>query len=325
MAFQSSDANIADAVKRFADDDGVSREVPIMQVAYQDSAGPVPKLVSGAQGLPVTLTGLDAISGYIDGIETALTTITGHVDGLEASLTTIAGHVDGVETLLTSLGGYVDGLEGLLDGVETSLSSIDGKLAAGNGAAAGAIRVTVANDSTGVIATVTTVTTVSALTEGGVAHDAADSGKPHKIGSRAVATLSTATLVAAADRSDAVCDLDGAIILRLDAPLGDNTSGVAAITDGSSTSVIAAQGSGVKTYITDVTIANTSATAVTVDLRDGAAGSVKWTFPVPANTAGVAFSFRRPLAFSADTAVCADPSAAASTVTVSLNGFKSKV
>lgn len=169
------------------------------------------------------------------------------------------------------------------------------------------------------------VSTVTTLTGGGVAHDGVDAGNPLKVGARAVSALSSATLVAAADRSDVVADLDGALITRLDAPLGDNVSGVAAITDGSATSVIAAQGAGVKTYITDVTIANTSATAVTVDLRDGAAGTVKWTFPVPANTAGVTFSFRRPLAFTANTAVCADPSAAASTVTVSLGGFKSKV
>lgn len=204
----------------------------------------------------------------------------------------------------------------------------------GNGAAATAQRVTIANDSTGILAGVTTVTTVttcstvttvSTLTGGGVAHDGVDSGNPIKVGSRAVATLSTATLVAAADRADDVCDLDGAKITRPFAPLGDSVSGVAAITDGSSTSVIAAQGSGVKTYVTDIVIANTSATAVTVDLRDGAAGSVKMTIPVPANTAGVVINLSRPLGFSADTAVCADPSAAASTVTVTLNAFKSKI
>jgi hypothetical protein len=63
---------------------------------------------------------------------------------------------------------------------------------------------------------------------------------------------------------------------------------------------------------------------VTVDLRDGTAGAVKWTFPVPA-TSGVVKQFDPPLEFSADTAVAADPSAAASTITVSVNGFKSKL
>lgn len=186
--------------------------------------------------------------------------------------------------------------------------------------ASGQLAVTLASAQT-----LATVTTVSTLTGGGIAHDSADSGNPHKIGAKAKSTLGGITLVSADDRTDLFADVDGVLLVREHAPLADNVSGVASITDGSSTSVIAAQGSGVKTYITDVTISNTSATAVTVDLRDGAAGSVKWTFPVPANTAGVVHSFRRPLAFSANTAVCADPSASASTITVSLNGFKSKV
>jgi hypothetical protein len=177
----------------------------------------------------------------------------------------------------------------------------------------------------GTVTTCSTVTTVSTLTGSGVAHDGADSGNPHKIGAKAKSSLSAITLVSADDRTDLFADLDGIQVTRPHCHLGDIVSGVAAITDGSSTSVIASQGAGVKTYITSVVIANTSATAVTVDIRDGAAGSVKLTLPVPADTAGVVFSLPVPLPFSAATAVCADPSAAASTVTVSLIGFRSKV
>jgi hypothetical protein len=175
------------------------------------------------------------------------------------------------------------------------------------------------------VGTVTTCSTVSTLTGSGVAHDGADYGNPHKIGAKAKSSLSAITLVSADDRTDLFADLDGIQVTRPHCHLGDIVSGVAAITDGSSTSVIASQGAGVKTYITSVVIANTSATAVTVDIRDGAAGTVKLTLPVPADTAGVVFSLPVPLPFSAATAVCADPSAAASTVTVSLVGFRSKV
>jgi hypothetical protein len=176
-----------------------------------------------------------------------------------------------------------------------------------------------------VTATDSSINIVSTLTGSGVAHDGADSGNPHKIGAKAKSSLSAITLVSADDRTDLFADLDGIQVTRPHCHLGDIVSGVAAITDGSSTSVIASQGAGVKTYITSVVIANTSATAVTVDIRDGAAGSVKLTLPVPADTAGVVFSLPVPLPFSAATAVCADPSAAASTVTVSLIGFRSKV
>lgn len=158
-----------------------------------------------------------------------------------------------------------------------------------------------------------------------VAHDAVDSGAPYKQGFKATTALSGLTLVANADRTDGFAGIDGVQIVRPHCNLEDLVSGLLANTDGASTSVIAAQGAGVKTYITSVIIANTSATAVTVDLRDGAAGSVKATFPVPANTSGVVCNLPVPLGFSANTAVCMDGSAAASTVTCTLIGFKSKV
>lgn len=158
-----------------------------------------------------------------------------------------------------------------------------------------------------------------------IAHDSVDSGPPQKTGGRAVAGLSGITLVAAADRTDSLHGIDGAQYVRPHCGLEDIVSGVLANTDGASTAVIAAQGAGVKVYVTTAIIANTSATAVTVDLRDGAAGSVKATLPVPANTSGVICNLPVPLPFSANTAVCMDGSAAASTVTCTLIGFKSKV
>lgn len=207
-------------------------------------------------------------------------------------------------------------------------TNTDSGAVVGNGAAAAAQRVTIADDSTGVLATVSTVTTVSTLTtlaNGQTAHDAAATGSPLRVGAKAETALSGVTLVADGDATDLHAGVDGVLIVRPHCNLEDIVSGVAAITDGSSTSVIAAQGSGVKVYVTSVVIANTSATAVTVDLRDGTGGSVKATYPVPANTAGVVHSLPVPLPFSADTAVAADPSAAASTVTVTLAGFRSKV
>lgn len=213
----------------------------------------------------------------------------------------------------------------------TNLSQMGGAaIAMGTGVrSAGTQRVTIATDdvvpaSQSGTWNITTCSVVSSLTGSGVQHDNADSGNPHKIGAKAIASLSGATMVAAADRTDLYAGIDGVLIIRPHCNLEDIVSGVAAITDGSSTSVIAAQGAGVKTYVTSVTIANTSATDVTVDLRDGTAGSVKWTFPVP-NLGGVTHTFNPPLAFSANTIVAADPSAAASTVTVSISGFKSKV
>jgi hypothetical protein len=149
-------------------------------------------------------------------------------------------------------------------------------------------------------------------------------------GPQAIAYAGTAapTVVTHGQAARVWAGVDGAQIIRPHSNLESIVSGVAAITDGSSTSVIASQGASVKVYITSVIISNSSATNVTVDLRDGAAGTVKATFPVPATATsygGVVHRFDPPLPFSAATAVCADPSAAASTITVTLVGFTSRI
>lgn len=164
--------------------------------------------------------------------------------------------------------------------------------------------------------------TSAVITGGAVAHDSADSGNPIKVGAKAIAALSGATLVSAADRADNQADLDGALIVRNNFALGDLVNGNASNTDGSSTQVLAAGAAGVKHYITDVTITNTSASNIYVELKDNT--TVKWTFPVPAN-GGVTHHFASPLGGTAATAWNFDPSAAATTVYCSVSGFKSKI
>ncbi len=163
----------------------------------------------------------------------------------------------------------------------------------------------------------------SFLDDGGIAHDDADStSKPLKIGAKAIATLSGATLVAAADRTNIYADLDGTLLNRKNAAIGDYVSGVNSNTDGASTELIAAGAAGVKHAITDITIINTSASMVYVELKDNT--TVKWRFPVPA-TGGVTHSFQTPLVGTAATAWNTDASAAASTIYCSASGFKTKV
>jgi hypothetical protein len=154
------------------------------------------------------------------------------------------------------------------------------------------------------------------------AHSEVDAGEPVKIGTKAIAALSGVTLVAAADRSDAYGDLDGAVLVRANGAIGDYVNGNASNTDGTSTQVLAAGAAGIKHYITDVLITNTSASNIYVELKDGT--TVKATFPVPAN-GGVVHSFATPIGGTAATAWNFDPSAAASTVYCSVSGFKSKI
>lgn len=159
------------------------------------------------------------------------------------------------------------------------------------------------------------------------AHDAADSGNPLKIGGKAESSLSGVTLVADGDRTDAYLGLDGVLITRPHANLEDIVQERTTNTDGASTgfaSGLAAPGAGIRIYLTSCTISNSSASFATIDIRDGTAGTVLWTFPLPA-TGGVTHNFTLPLKFTANTAVAFDASAATSTIAIACNGFKSKV
>lgn len=196
-------------------------------------------------------------------------------------------------------------------------------IAAGNGTNASALRVTVASDSTGTsIVTQATASNLNAQTVGNVAHDAADSGNPVKVGGRAIAGISGVTLVAADDRADMLCGLDGVQIVRPYCGLEDIVSGRITDTAGAAIDVIAAKGAGIKTYLTGITIYNDSSTNVYADVLDGA--SIKWTVPLPAK-GGATINFTVPLPGTANTAWRLDVSAATSTVYASFIGFKSKV
>lgn len=131
----------------------------------------------------------------------------------------------------------------------------------------------------------------------------------------------------------AVSAVDGVTPVRLEADpmtgellvtatsgtLGLLVDGTASNTDGTSTAVMAAQGTGVRTYLTDFTIANTSANNIYVELKDGSV--TRWVCPVPAN-GGITCRFESPLAGTANTAWNFDPSAATTTVYCSMAGFK---
>jgi len=163
---------------------------------------------------------------------------------------------------------------------------------------------------------------VAVTPAGNVAHDAVDSGNPVKQGGKAVAGASGLTLVAAADRTDSYHGIDGIQYVRPHCGLEDIVTGNATNTDGTSTSCIASSGAGVKTYLTSVVLCNTSATAITVDIKDGS--TTKVSLPLPAGS-GCVFNPPVPVPGTAATAWSFDPSAAATTVTCSMVGFKSKV
>ncbi len=201
-----------------------------------------------------------------------------------------------------------------------------GKLTANSGVTIGAVEVAAAQ-TLATVTTVGTVTTLTTLTGGGIAHDSPDSGNPLKIGAKAESALSTATMVADGDRTDMYADVDGVQIVKYGAPYGDLISERVSNTDGATTalSTFGATASA-RNMITAITAHNAHATTNGfVDIRDGTAGAVLWTIPLPA-TGGAVLQFNPPLRQpTVNNALAFDVSAAITTVYLSFNGFKSKV
>lgn len=219
--------------------------------------------------------------------------------------------------------------------VDTALpagSNAIGKLASNSGVTIGAVEIASAQTLATVttVSTVTTCSTVTTLTGGGVAHDGADSGNPIKVGARAAATLSDDTMVANADRTDLVSDVDGAVINRPNFPIADILSDAASNTDGASTasSVFTATAS-TRSCITGFQVFRTDAgtTPIYIDFRDGTGGSVLWRAVLPAGGGANSPAYCGPCLFrtSANTALAYDVSAATTTVYINVSGYKSKV
>lgn len=113
---------------------------------------------------------------------------------------------------------------------------------------------------------------VTSLTGGTVAHDAADSGNPIKIGGRARTAFPTA--VAQDDRVDNVADKFGRTTV-VTAPVDARVSGSIDITGTETTDVIAAPGASIAIVVTDIEVSNGDATVGTfVEIFDDA--TKKW-------------------------------------------------
>ncbi len=165
---------------------------------------------------------------------------------------------------------------------------------------------------------------------GTIAHDAADSGAPIKIGYKAETSPKGITLVADGDRTDAYADADGIALVKLNTSGADAISESVSNTDGASTaftnfSAVAST----KNYITSYTAFRTdSGTSMAyVDLRDGTAGSVLWRIPLPPTSGSISPPYNGPCLFktSAATALAFDVSSALTTVYISVAGYQSKI
>lgn len=165
---------------------------------------------------------------------------------------------------------------------------------------------------------------VTRVTGGGVAHDAADSGNPIKIGARAVAA--EITPVAASDRVDLLTDLVGKLLTMPYTNPENIVSGAitSAMTGTTSTSLVASPGAGLRNYITTIIVSNAHGTVGTdVIIQDGSGGTTLLTIPAAAVYGGAVINLPVPLRqpTTATAIFCANVTTGASTK-VSAVGYK---
>ena len=154
-----------------------------------------------------------------------------------------------------------------------------------------AVQATLAAETTKVIGTINvaaaqTIAVTNAGTfavqsagTGNVAHDAVDSGNPMKVGG--IARTANPTVVAALDRVDGFYDTEGRQITQPFAPRALTVHNTITLTTTSETTLIAAAAS-IYHDVLGFFVANSSATAVTVTIKDSTAGTTRTTIIAPA-------------------------------------------
>lgn len=281
--------------------------------------------ISAANPLPVQLS---------DGTDVALVTAGGllQVDasGVAVPVTDNAGSLTIDNAALSVTGGGLEAtaLRVTVASDSTGLLSVDdnaGSLTVdnaalsvtGGGLEATALRVTLASDSTGLLSvddnagslTVdqATASNLNAQVVGAVAHDAADSGNPVKIGGRADTTFQAA--VADADRVDALFDVYGQLRTRRDHvnnwSYHENSS--SALTDAV---VQAAPGVGLSLYVTDIIVSTGAATAFNLFFEEGVTTVLGPYYLEAIAGRGLVISFATPKKITANTALTVTTSAA---------------
>lgn len=153
---------------------------------------------------------------------------------------------------------------------------------------------------------------------GDVANDAADSGNPLKIGGKAFSSNPAA--VAGNDRVNAQFDLQGRQVVAFSIPEALVRGVSTQITGTTDTAVIAAQGAGVRIYLTHFVVFNTDSTVATqVNIKDGS--TTIYSVYVAAQGGQVSVTLPVPLRLTANTALNAACVTTSAEVIVSASGF----
>jgi hypothetical protein len=138
--------------------------------------------------------------------------------------------------------------------------------------------------------------TTATFAQGTVATNVAITANPMNLGAQAVSSENAA--VTTARQVQLVADLVGKLIVLPYANPENFVSGAitSAMTGTTSTSLIAAPASGLRNYITQITVSNAHATVGTdMIVQDGSGGTTLYTIPAAAVYGGAAITFPTPL------------------------------
>ena len=166
--------------------------------------------------------------------------------------------------------------------------------------------------------TVTTVSTVAALTGGGAAEDAAAGANPVVVGGVVRTAVTPTTLIA----GDAVRDThagSGAKVVKPFAVPEAGWNASLALTTATAAPIQAAAGAGLKRHLTACQAINTGASIVDLIILDGV--TERWRFPLPVNVP-VVIEFPTELVTTANAAINANLSAVG-TVRANFQGYTS--
>ena len=268
--------------------------------------------VSSSNPLPVDGSGVtQPVSGTVSvtGVATAANQATAN-----SSLSSIDGKITAVNTGNVTIGAALP-----------AGTNAIGKLASNTGVTIGAVEIA----SSQTLATVTNVATIgTSVTPGtsaahlGKAEDAAHTSGDTGVMALGVRNDAMATLTSTdGDYSPIAVSSTGRLFVT-PAPSASMVRGTASVAGTSDTSLVAASGSGsLKTYITNLSFANTGSSNTLITLKDGSGGSTLWYTIAPAGS-GSNIQLEIPIVTSANTALYFACGTSSTTVYASATGYK---
>lgn len=194
--------------------------------------------------------------------------------------------------------------------------------ALGNGAASTTtLRVTVADDSTGIIASNVSSGNIRVSSIVAIGVSSMPTTAVTQSGGWSIGVSSTASIGVSSVATHGVTQ-SGAWAIAVSSVTNVTSVATSTQADAASTFATFTAAGGLRNYIMAYSCHNTASTAVYVDIRDGAAGAVLWSIPLPAG-GGANLANAMPIFKTAvSTALAYDVSAAVSTVYLNISGFQ---